>query len=151
VKKPKLRDYWSTSNFISSQFSGSLMSKKWVHCDAVKYACQWQCNVHSQKWNWPWLCAQNQTLLAPSADSFPSIIFPLWESYHRCRCMWILGKSNLIIWILYVSTTVFIGVFWHLMLMCACFFIVLVMFGMLCYVPVQNGSEEIHTLLDPAL
>jgi len=27
VKKPKLRDYWSTSNFISSQFSGSVMSR----------------------------------------------------------------------------------------------------------------------------
>jgi len=27
VKKPKLRDYWSTSNFISTQFSGSVMSR----------------------------------------------------------------------------------------------------------------------------
>ena len=27
VKKPKLRDYWSTSNFISTQFSRSVMSR----------------------------------------------------------------------------------------------------------------------------
>ena len=27
VKKPKLRDYWSTSTFISTQFSGSVMSR----------------------------------------------------------------------------------------------------------------------------
>ena len=27
VKKPKLRDYWSTSNFISTQFSGSVMPR----------------------------------------------------------------------------------------------------------------------------
>ena len=27
VKKPKLKDYWSTSNFISTQFSGSVMSR----------------------------------------------------------------------------------------------------------------------------
>jgi hypothetical protein len=27
VKKPELRDYWSTSNFIYTQFSGSLISK----------------------------------------------------------------------------------------------------------------------------
>lgn len=31
------------------------------------------------------------------------------------------------------------------------FFIVLVMLGVLRSVPIQNGSEEIHTLLDPPL
>jgi len=29
IKKPKLRDYRSTSNFISTQFSGSVMSRNW--------------------------------------------------------------------------------------------------------------------------
>jgi len=29
MKKPKLRGYWSTSNFISTQFSGSVMSRNW--------------------------------------------------------------------------------------------------------------------------
>ena len=27
VKKPKIKDYWSTSNFISTQFSGSVISR----------------------------------------------------------------------------------------------------------------------------
>ena len=27
VKKPKVKDYWSTSNFISTQFSGSVISR----------------------------------------------------------------------------------------------------------------------------
>jgi len=35
--------------------------------------------------------------------------------------------------------------------MCVGFFIVLAMLGMSRSVPVQNGSEEIHTLLDPPL
>jgi hypothetical protein len=43
------------------------------------------------------------------------------------------------------------GVFQRLMLICVGFFIFLVMLGMVCYVPIQNGSEEIHTLLDPPL
>ena len=40
VKKPKLTDYWSTSNFISTQFFKISNVKKSVHCDTVEFACQ---------------------------------------------------------------------------------------------------------------
>jgi len=78
VKKPKLRDYWSTSNFISTQFSGSVMSINRLTVILSNLHVNDDASYIPRNEAY----AQNQIHLGSSADSFHHMrILPLMKVY----------------------------------------------------------------------